>query len=172
MIRLAVKGDLDGVAAIYDAIHDEEENVEVRTGWQRGIYPTRDTAAEAFERGDLYVMEIDGKVVAAAVINKIQVDVYEGAPWQYIEDDDKVLVIHTLVVDPRYAGRGYGRSFVCFYEGLATEIGCSVLRLDTNEKNRPARNLYGSMGYKEVDIVHTVFNGLSDVNLVLLEKRA
>ena len=30
--------------------------------------------------------------------------------------------------------------------------------------------MYNKLGYKEVDIVPTVFNGIPDVNLVLLEK--
>ena len=33
-----------------------------------------------------------------------------------------------------------------------------------------ARALYKKLGYKEIDIVPTVFNGIPGVNLVLLEK--
>ena len=45
------------------------------------------------------------------------------------------------------------------------------MRLNTNEKNKRAREMYRKLGYKEVGIVPTVFNGIPDVNLVLLEKR-
>ena len=59
---------------------------------------------------------------------------------------------------------------VKFYENYALENGCSELRIDTNERNRAVRKMYNKLGYKEVDIVSTVFNGIPDVNLVLLEK--
>ena len=42
--------------------------------------------------------------------------------------------------------------------------------MDTNERNHVARKLYKKLGYEEIDMVPTVFNGIPDVNLVLLEK--
>lgn len=47
MFRQAVPGDLDQIAAIYDAIHTEEESGRATIGWIRAIYPTRQTAADA-----------------------------------------------------------------------------------------------------------------------------
>ena len=171
MIRKAVSSDIDAVAAVYEAIHRAEEEGRIRVGWIRDIYPVRATAEEAVKRGDLFVLEEDGIIVGAAVINRIQVDVYYGAPWEYEAGEDQVCVLHTLVISPRYAGRGLGRAFVSFYEALAKAQGCTELRIDTNEKNLAARAMYRKLGYKERAIVPTVFNGIPDVNLVLLEKR-
>lgn len=84
--------------------------------------------------------------------------------------EEQVFVLHTLVIAPEAAGRGYGRAFVAFYEDLARKNGCTELRMDTNERNLAARTLYHKLGYTEVDILPTVFNGISGVNLVLLEK--
>lgn len=42
--------------------------------------------------------------------------------------------------------------------------------MDTNERNHVARKMYKKLNYEEIDIVPTVFNGIPDVNLVLLEK--
>ena len=44
------------------------------------------------------------------------------------------------------------------------------LRIDTNARNVAARAMYKKLGYKEIGIVPTVFNGIPDVQLVLLEK--
>ena len=44
------------------------------------------------------------------------------------------------------------------------------LRFDTNERNSVARAMYKKLGYTEVGIVKTDFNGLGKINLVLLEK--
>ena len=53
----------------------------------------------------------------------------------------------------------------------AAEQGCRFLRLDTNEKNANARAMYRKLGYREIGLVPCEFNGIPDVNLVLLEKR-
>ena len=46
------------------------------------------------------------------------------------------------------------------------------MRLDTNAKNARARKMYKSLGYEEIGIVDTTFNGIAGVELVLLEKMA
>ena len=171
MIRKAEVRDLDAIEAIYDAIHTQEESGAVTIGWIRGVYPVRRTAEAALSRGDLFVEEADGVIVAAAVINQAQVDCYQQADWQYAAADSEVMVLHTLTVHPAFAGRGYGKAFVSFYEQYALSHGCRFLRMDTNARNVRARTLYASLGYQEVGAVPCVFNGIPDVQLVCIEKR-
>ena len=166
-IRRATLFDLPGVAAVYDEIHDAEEAGSITTGWIRGVYPVRATAEAALQRGDLFVMEEKNRILGAALINQAEVDVYSDAPWKY---DGEVCVLHTLVISPKKQGRGLGRAFVEFYEEYAFDHEWYELRLDTNARNTPARDMYARMGYKEIAIVPTVFNGIPDVELVLLEK--
>ena len=170
MIRKATFADLDAVEALYNEIHDAEEYGELITGWLREIYPVRSTAEAALERDDLFVMEEGGRVIGAAIINQIRVDVYDGAPWQFEASPDEVCVLHTLVISPALSGRGYGSAFVRCYEEYARTRGCAELRMDTNARNRAARGLYAKLGYKEIGVVPTVFNGIPGVQLVLLEK--
>ncbi len=87
------------------------------------------------------------------------------------QPDDKIMVLHTLVVEPACAGRGYGTEFVHFYERYALENCCPYLRMDTNVKNAAARRLYARLGYKEVGVVDCTFNGIDGVKLVCLEKK-
>ena len=175
MIRKATLGDVDAIEGIYNAILDQEEAGEVSIGWQRGVYPTRDTATGAIESADdMYVMtadDCDSVVVAAARINQEQVPEYADATWEHDAPADQVLVLHTLVVDPKAGGRGYGKRFVAFYEELAAKRGCPYLRMDTNERNTRARALYKKLGFSEPDIVDCVFNGIEGVRLVCLEKK-
>ena len=170
MIRKATFADLDAVEALYNEIHDAEERGELSTGWLRDVYPVRATAEAALARDDLFVMEEGGRVIGAAIINQIQVDVYDGAPWQFEASPDEVCVLHTLVISPALSGRGYGSAFVRCYEEYARTRGCAELRMDTNARNRAARGLYAKLGYKEIGVVPTVFNGIPGVQLVLLEK--
>lgn len=171
MFRKAVSADLNAIAAIYDAIHDREEAGISSTGWVRSIYPTRTTAQHSVEARDMFVLEEDGCIVAAAKINQIQGEEYTRATWNYDVPSCKVMVLHTLVVSPAVAGQGYGTRFVSFYEDYAAQHNCPYLRLDTNARNSTARALYKKLGYTEVSIVPCVFNGIEGVELVCLEKR-
>lgn len=161
---------MDGVAAIYDAIHTLEEQGAVSIGWDRAIYPTAETARAAISRGDMYVDDEDGAIVASAIINRIQPDGYDRAAWTLDVPPEQVLVLHTLVVDPSYGHSGHGRSFVAFYEDMARDLGCRALRMDTNARNLRARALYARLGYSKAGIVPTTFNGIPGVQLVCLEK--
>ena len=96
---------------------------------------------------------------------------YAEVDWQYPAPDDRVLVMHTLTVDPALSGRGYARQFLEFYERCAREWGCEVLRIDTNARNRRARAMYARHGYRESGVIPCVFNGIPGVALVCMEKR-
>ena len=168
VFRKAKTGDLKAVAAVYDAVHTAEEAGRGCTGWVRGVYPTAETAQFAQARGELFVAEEGGAVVAAAIINREQPDAYRKGAWSV--DADEVTVLHTLAVDPAFAGRGCGTGFVRFYEAFALASGCRYLRLDTQVKNRPARSLYVGLGYREIGVVPCTFNGIEGVELVLMEK--
>lgn len=169
-IRKAQTADVSAVAVIYDAIHACEEAGLTTVGWVRGVYPTEQTAQAALERDDLFVLENEGRVLGTAIINQHQVEGYETARWQYPAKDCEIMVLHTLVIHPAAAGQGFGRAFVRFYEEYAGENGCRYLRMDTNERNACARAMYKKLGYREIGVIPTVFNGIAGVNLVLLEK--
>lgn len=169
-IRKACANDLDSIGKIYDDIHTAEEKGKQTIGWIRGIYPIRATAENALKRNDLFVLEDEGAIQATAIINKTQVNSYSKGHWQHVVNDDQVCVLHTLVVSPNVSKKGYGKRFIQFYEDYAIENGCEELRIDTNARNTLARAMYKKLGYKEVDIIPTDFNGIPGIDLVLLEK--
>ena len=169
-IRKAQKSDIDGIEKIYNRIHDAEEKGLSTVGWIRNVYPTAKTAEEALSRGDLFVMTEGDKIMAAAVINQIQVSEYKDAAWKHKVADEEVMVLHGLAVDPPEKGKGLGRAFVAYYESYAREHGCPALRMDTNVTNARARKLYNTLGFEEIGIVSCVFNGIPNVKLVCLEK--
>lgn len=170
IIRNAKLSDIDAVERIYHEIHLAEQSGKLTTGWIEGVYPVRSTADLALHRGDLFILEDENEIRGAGIINQLQVDVYVDANWKYPAADEEVCVLHTLVISPRYSGKGYGREFVKFYEVYARSHGWDELRIDTNERNLAARRMYHKLGYDEIGIVPTVFNNIPGVNLVLLEK--
>ena len=168
--RKATKADIPAVAAIYADTHTEIEAGRLSVGWIRSIYPGVHTAEAAVERDDLFVAEVNGEIVGTAIINHRQEEMYADAPWEFEAPDDKVMVLHTLVISGEVKRKGLGGEFLKFYEDYALEHGCRFLRLDTNARNAAARAFYKKHGYDEIGIVPTVFNGIPGVDLVLLEK--
>ena len=171
MFRRATLKDLDIINEIYNDIHTEEEAGRAFTNWKREVYPTKSTALDALTAEELFVEIDSGVIVASARINKKQVAEYANAEWQYSAHDDEVMVLHTLAVSPKAQHKGYGVEFVKFYEKYALENNCRYLRMDTWEKNTIARALYKKLGYREVGIVTSEFNGIGGFKLVCLEKK-
>ena len=170
-IRKATAEDIPRITAIYDRLLTEEENGRAVIGWVRGVYPTQRTALDALRAETLFVLEREGSVAAAAKIDQNQVPEYAGAPWRYPDvPPEQVMVLHTLVVDPAFAGRGCGTGFVRFYEQYALDHSCPFLRMDTNARNAAARRLYARLGYWVAGIVPCDFKGIPGVQLVCLEK--
>ena len=114
---------------------------------------------------------LDEIIIGSAVINQIQDEVYSGAPWQHEVPEEQVCVLHTLMICPAEFGRGHAGEFLDFYERYALENGWPELRIDTNDRNLPAQAMYLKHGFRKIAVMPTkVFNGILDVNLVLMEK--
>lgn len=149
MIRKAIETDLPEAARIYEEILDQEDRRETSfTNWQRGKYPTYQTAREAFLADTLYTGEEKGEIYGCIILNHLQPPEYASIPWKIPGEKEKILVIHTLVVAPAWAGRGKGKEFVAFAEEKARELGCVAIRLDTYEGNLPAAAMYERLGYR------------------------
>lgn len=171
IFRKATQQDIQKAAKIYEDVHTCTENGIVNTGWVRGVYPTYQTAEQAFKRGDLFVAQDDCGIVGTAIINKNQMEEYKYAKWKYAAVDNEVMVLHTLAVLPSAFCKGYGKGFVKFYEEYALSQNCRYLRMDTNVINSTARTMYKKLGFSETGIVDCIFNGIKEVGLVLLEKK-
>ena len=171
MIRKATAADLDGVAAVYEAVLNREEQTGCHwTNWQSGVYPCRATAERALADGTLYVDEVNGHILGCANLNHVQPPEYGSISWTIQAKPKQVLVIHTLCIRPECAGGGRGRRFVAFAEGLATGQGCRVIRLDTYESNAPAAAFYPKLGYRLAGSAEFFFEGFARENLICFEK--
>ena len=158
-IRPATAADLDGITAIYDAILDREEAGPVYTNWQRGKYPTTDTARQALEAGTLYVGEEDDFLWGVVNLNGIQLPEYGAIPWTIPAEREQVAVIHTLCIHPAASGQGRAKQMVAFCEAEARRQGKTVMRLDTWEGNLPANRMYPALDYRYAGAAEFFFQG-------------
>ena len=170
-IRPAVAADLDGITAIYDAILDREEAGPAYTNWQRGKYPTADTARQALEARTLYVGEEDGFLWGVVNLNGIQLPEYDAILWTFPAERNQVAVIHTLCIHPVRAGRGLARRMVAFCEEETRRQGKAVMRLDTWEGNLPANRMYPVLGYRYAGAAEFFFQGFIREILNCYEKK-
>lgn len=172
MIRPACSADLPAIAQIYEEILDQEDQRPVSyTNWQRGKYPTLDTARTALEAGTLFVGEENGTILAAVNLNGIQLPEYDRIPWQFEARSEQVMVIHTLVISPRFSGHGKAREMVAFCEEEGRRQGKTVMRLDTYEGNHPANAMYPKLGYRFAGHARFLFQGFLDEVLNCYEKQ-
>lgn len=170
MIRSATPADLDQAADIYEEILDRDEAGPVYTNWQRGKYPTRETARQALEAGSLYVGEEAGRLWGVVTLNSLQLPEYDAIPWAIPAEGEQVGVIHTLCIRPSAAGRGLARELVAFCEAESRRLGRTAMRLDTWEGNLPANRLYQSLGYRLAGATEFFFQGFIHEVLNCYEK--
>lgn len=117
------------------------------------------------------MLEHDGYIRGAAIINKTQLPEYALGQWKLQASDEEILVLHTLVIDPDYPHKGYGNALVEYYISMGRSLGCKALRIDTQACNARARHFYPRFGFSEIGIVKAdFFGGHGSVDLVLLEK--
>ena len=169
MIRKATAEDISFVEEIYNEITSNEEIIKF-TQWMKGLYPTVLTAQKFFEEGTLFVSENDGVITGAVILNHEQPEEYKKLKWSIEAEGEKVLVIHTLCIKPSFSKMGLGQKFIIFAENYAKELGCTTIRLDTNDKNVPGANLYKKMGYTHVGNADFNFQGLKYQNLKCFDK--
>jgi ribosomal protein S18 acetylase RimI-like enzyme len=159
MIRKATPDDISAVAELYDKAIDHEESHVKYTSWQKGIYPTADTARLGLKNDSLYVYEEDGKILGSVILVTRQPPEYKNVTWNIDAKYDEALVIHTLCVDPDFAGTGIGSAIVDFAKELATESGKLCVRLNTTQRNIQASRLYQKNGFVIVDTQEILLNG-------------
>lgn len=171
MIRLALEKDIEKIDDTYTELLVHEQKYGSNTNWILGSYPTIDVPKSRVPKNEMYVLEENGEICASMVLNKDQGDDYKGLDWQYITDDEKIYVIHTLCIPPSKAGKGYGKKMVEYVIAKSKEDGIEAIRLDTYSGNEPAKSLYTKLGFRIVGYREVLFQGVIPEELVFLEFR-
>lgn len=160
-ITQATAADIDDIARSYEELFDYFETHKDTTLWQRGMYPTRQVAAEAVAHGFMYVMRDEkGMLLASVQFNHDQAPTYKDQPWRYPAEGGEVLVGHTLCVRPCCKGCGAGHDMVAFGMELGRKQGCKVMRFDTHRENVPAAHMYEDLGFQLVSTGNAILNGV------------
>jgi GNAT superfamily N-acetyltransferase len=117
-------------------LHDDALN---EVGAHLGSGPWDDDLAEIEsvyldQDGEFLVGVLDGEVVAMGALMRISTERAE---------------LKRMRVRPGLQGRGYGQAMLDALHRRASELGYSMLRLDTTIQQRAAQHLYLKNGYSE-----------------------
>ena len=134
-VRPAGPEEYTQVMEFYDRVTDEMEGREYHPAWQKGVYPDPAFIRRSAQEGTLYVLEADGIIAGAMVMNHETAEGYDRVPWQVEARPEEVAVLHALGVLPGYHGHGLGKKLVGAAAGLAAQAGCRAIRLDVLEGN-------------------------------------
>lgn len=149
--RRAESAELDRVRGFYWALIDLMEGGEFDPGWRKGVYPSDAELRKSMDAGELYVLEDEGAIAAAVIINNEYNPSYEGLPWRVDAPPERVFMLHTLGVAPAMQGRGVTKRVVAECLATAREKGAECVRLDVLGGNEPAEKLYLAMGFYFVE---------------------
>ena len=152
-IRQAERTEFEAVRRFYHAVIDAMEGAEYKPAWQKDVYPDPAFLRASVENGELWLGEIDGRTVAAMVLNHDCNEGYAEVSWPHEALPEEILLIHALCVYPDFGGRGLGGELVRFAQELARKDGMKLMRLDVLKGNLPAEKLYPACGFRLVDTV-------------------
>ncbi|MGG7096947.1 GNAT family N-acetyltransferase [Clostridium sardiniense] len=166
--RVAKYGDLNQIKLMIDEVL--ESGVGTGLNWTKE-YPTIKDFEMDLKNGDLFVMEsedseynIKNNIVGAVVLNSSEDINYKKLKWS---NSQKALVIHRLMVSPKFSRSGNGKRLLKFIEEECRRRELSHIRLDTNTENIRAKKLYIGSGYEEVGVIN--LQG-KDGDFICLEK--
>lgn len=108
----------------------------------------RDFLFKHAKQEEFYVFLVDGKPAASEVLQCYADDL----GWKVIDNEQPqlALYVHWFSVAREFASKGLPRKMIEFAEKKASELGLSMLRLETNAEEPKLRKLYENLGFSLV----------------------
>ena len=148
-MRLATCEDVDNVLALVrDCVdHMRRHGIEQ---WD-DMYPDRMTIEADARRCEALVATHETGLVGYVALGACQDPEYAEVPWEFTAGP--TMVIHRLMVNPAYQGRGFAKVIMSFAETHALTSGYRTVRLDAFVGNPSALHLYERLGYREAGTI-------------------
>ncbi|GAB4156775.1 MAG: hypothetical protein Tsb0033_07790 [Winogradskyella sp.] len=142
-IEIGTLADLDVLFQMYKTAKEalEDDNIYQWTN----NYPTRSIIENDLKDGVLYVLKNNNKIIGAINISEDQEPEYKSVKWQF--NDNKVLVIHRLVVHPTSQSKGFAKLLMDFAEDYAKQNNFTSIRLDAYSQNGRIVAFYKNRDY-------------------------
>lgn len=150
--RKSRKTDLPRIMKIITAAQKymKENNIDQ---WQDG-YPNEESITSDIEKGESYVLDEDGKVIATSYLSfdgESDYDtIYEGN-WI---SDEKYAVVHRVAVENNLKGNGIAGKLFDYIEKICLEKGIYDIKIDTHRHNKSMQRFLEKKGFKRCGIIY------------------
>ncbi len=115
-------------------------------------YPTAKAFENDIERGELYVLKENARIIGTLVLSTYMDTEYYEVNW--LTPSARNLYIHRLAVHPDYQHQGRARELMDYAYAFAKAKNYTSLRLDTFSQNPRNLKFYTSRGYKKVGEIY------------------
>lgn len=157
LIREAVFDDLEVIASLAKVVRSDMVSKGLNQ-WV-GDYPNIDNFRSDLEKGGLFVFIEEEKIVGSCSILKENDIAYKEVVW----NGKNALVIHRILIDPRYQGKGFGKEMINFAFKKTVNEGYDSLKIDTHPDNIKMQKMLKSLSFD--------FRGyLASINRLAYEK--
>lgn len=158
LIEKGTVNDIDQLEALYNDLNDYLQSGTNYPGWLKGIYPNRETAVRGIQEDSLFVLRMNKEIAGSVILNHEPEAAYNQVEWGVEGDYKDIIVIHTLVVHPKYLKHGLGAELMEFAGRYSLDHQMKAIRLDVSIHNTPATALYEKCGYRYVGTVDLGLN--------------
>lgn len=126
--------------------------------WQGG-YPHRAVIEADVARGESYVVEDGGRIIATAMVGfagERDYDRIDEGAWLTSCSSDRPTygVVHRVAVAADGKNRGVATFLLARAEDLARANGSASVRIDTHPGNAPMRGLLEKAGYAQCGVIY------------------
>jgi hypothetical protein len=163
------KANSTEIEEIMSVIKDGKEFLKQQgiNQWQHGLPGCSDVEND-IKQETSYVYELDGKIVATAMLNTYDAD-YEKYLTIWTKCNN-YLVIHRLAVKKEYRSQGIGHKFMNDIILFAKENSVEYIRIDTHKDNVIMRKYLSKNNFKELDEIKlSIKNSLDDKERIAYE---
>lgn len=150
MIRKAGPKDLNEIKNLTEACAEALQKQNIFQ-WNEN-YPSRKKLKNDIQRGELFVYEIENRIIVIMVLTPKMDVVYQYINW--LTEPGNNLYVHRLATHPNYWGKGYARKMMDYAEEFAKNKKFISVRLDTFSKNLRNQKFYENRGYTKLGDVY------------------
>ncbi len=150
MIRPAKLGEIPQIMSLTRAcaLHMIEKGIEQ---WN-DLYPSRDAFEKDHSRGELFIMEVSGRIQGCIAVSTLMDKEYKAVKW--LTPNGNNVYIHRLAVHPELQGKGLARQLMDWAETRARSGKRLSVRLDTFSRNERNQRFYEARGYQKLEPVY------------------
>jgi len=139
-------GEWSDLPALVTLFQDAKDYLDQQKIFQwTDFYPSKEVIEKDLKDQTLFVLKNKQELIGAVTLNDHQDEEYQAINWKF--NDRKVLVIHRLMVDPKFQNKGYAKQIMDFAETFARKNQYSSIRLDTYTQNKISFEFYKKRNY-------------------------